>query len=106
VSRPARSPSRRRSTTLALLEALPARRVVLVGLSLGANIAQAVVRRRPDLAHAASNLDNPEAFTAVLLEFLERVVPPLELVADGKTPDRSADNRAPRRHPVVPPAAA
>ena len=209
--------------TLALLEALPSRRVVLVGLSLGANIAQAVVRRRPDLAHAlvvadatcntaarhplavpmtvgllnsqamlpgdtfarhaanrtaldpdvrsyafavnahrsngetvailaslltgalhpdpeyrtpvplllvhgehdhmgdiaadtaawarreplgesavipqaghASNLDNPEAFTAVLLEFLDRVVPPLELVADGPTPDRSADNRAPR----------
>jgi 3-oxoadipate enol-lactonase len=206
--------------TLALLEALPARRVVLVGLSLGANIAQAVVRRRPDLAHAlvvadatcntvarhplavpltvgllnsqamlpgdtfarhaanrtaldpdarsyafavnahrsngetvailaslltgalhaepeyrtqvplllvygehdqmgdiasdtaawarreplgesavipeaghASNLDNPEAFTAVLLEFLDRVVPPLELVADGATPDRSAHNR-------------
>ena len=37
---------------LALLEALPTRRVVLVGLSLGANIAQEVVRRRPDVAHA------------------------------------------------------
>ena len=33
---------------LALLEQLPARRVVLVGLSLGANIAQEVIRRRPD----------------------------------------------------------
>jgi len=33
---------------LALLEHLPARHVVLVGLSLGANIAQEVIRRRPD----------------------------------------------------------
>jgi pimeloyl-ACP methyl ester carboxylesterase len=33
---------------LALVEQLPARQVVLVGLSLGANIAQEVVRRRPD----------------------------------------------------------
>lgn len=33
---------------LALLEELPTRRVVLVGLSLGANIAQEVIRRRPD----------------------------------------------------------
>ena len=46
----------------------------------------------PQAGHA-SNLDNPEAFTAVLLEFLDRVVPPLELVADGATPDRSAHNR-------------
>jgi 3-oxoadipate enol-lactonase len=38
--------------TVALLDELPARRVVLVGLSLGANIAQEVVRRRPDLVHA------------------------------------------------------
>jgi 3-oxoadipate enol-lactonase len=36
----------------ALLAALPTRRVVLGGLSLGGNIAQEVVRRRPDLAHA------------------------------------------------------
>jgi pimeloyl-ACP methyl ester carboxylesterase len=33
---------------LALLEQLPAQQVVLVGLSLGANIAQEVIRRRPD----------------------------------------------------------
>jgi 3-oxoadipate enol-lactonase len=33
---------------LALLQRLPARRVVLVGLSLGANIAQEVIRRRPE----------------------------------------------------------
>ena len=33
---------------LALVEQLPARRVVLVGLSLGANIAQEVIRRRPE----------------------------------------------------------
>ena len=33
---------------LALLERLPVRRVVLVGLSLGANIAQEVIRRQPD----------------------------------------------------------
>jgi 3-oxoadipate enol-lactonase len=33
---------------LALVEQLPARRVVLVGLSLGANIAQEVIRRQPD----------------------------------------------------------
>jgi 3-oxoadipate enol-lactonase len=38
--------------TVALLDELPARRVVLVGLSLGANIAQEVVRRRPDLVEA------------------------------------------------------
>src|SRR5919112_3302840 len=37
---------------LALLDKLPARRVVLVGLSLGANIAQAVVQRDPDRVHA------------------------------------------------------
>jgi pimeloyl-ACP methyl ester carboxylesterase len=46
----------------------------------------------PQAGHA-SNLDNPEAFTAVLLEFLDRVVPPLELVADGPILDRSADTR-------------
>jgi pimeloyl-ACP methyl ester carboxylesterase len=33
---------------LALLERLPVQQVVLVGLSLGANIAQEVIRRRPD----------------------------------------------------------
>ena len=33
---------------LALVQQLPARRVVLVGLSLGANIAQEVIRRRPE----------------------------------------------------------
>ena len=33
---------------LALLDELPAQRIVLVGLSLGANIAQEVIRRRPD----------------------------------------------------------
>jgi 3-oxoadipate enol-lactonase len=37
---------------LALLDELPARRVVLVGLSLGANIAQAVVHRDPARVHA------------------------------------------------------
>jgi 3-oxoadipate enol-lactonase len=37
---------------LALLDELAAEPVVLVGLSLGGNIAQEVVRRRPDLAHA------------------------------------------------------
>ena len=34
---------------LALLDHLPGPPVVLVGLSLGANIAQEVIRRRPDL---------------------------------------------------------
>ena len=34
--------------TLALLDELPSRRIVLVGLSLGGNIAQEVLRRRPD----------------------------------------------------------
>jgi 3-oxoadipate enol-lactonase len=33
---------------LALLDELPSRRIVLVGLSLGGNIAQEVLRRRPD----------------------------------------------------------
>jgi 3-oxoadipate enol-lactonase len=37
---------------VALVEELAAPCVVLVGLSLGGNIAQEVVRRRPDLAHA------------------------------------------------------
>ncbi len=37
---------------LALLERLPAERVVLVGLSLGGNIAQEVVRRAPSRVHA------------------------------------------------------
>jgi pimeloyl-ACP methyl ester carboxylesterase len=37
---------------LALLDRLPAGRVVLVGLSLGGNLAQEVVRRAPDRVHA------------------------------------------------------
>jgi len=37
---------------LALLDGLPARRTVLVGLSLGANVAQEIVRREPDRALA------------------------------------------------------
>jgi pimeloyl-ACP methyl ester carboxylesterase len=37
---------------LALLDQLPARRTALVGLSLGANVAQEIVRREPDRAHA------------------------------------------------------
>ena len=36
----------------ALLDALPAGRVVLVGLSLGGNLAQEVVRRAPDRVSA------------------------------------------------------
>ena len=76
---------------LALLDHGRSPEVVLVGLSLGANVAQEVLRR--DIATAtrgwaereplaeyavitgaghASNLDNPEEFTAVLLEFLGR----------------------------------
>jgi pimeloyl-ACP methyl ester carboxylesterase len=38
--------------TLALLDRLPLEPVVLVGLSLGANIAQEVIRRRPERVHA------------------------------------------------------
>ena len=37
---------------LALLDEWPSRRTVLVGLSLGANIAQEVLRRRPESVHA------------------------------------------------------
>jgi 3-oxoadipate enol-lactonase len=37
---------------LALLDELPAERVVLVGLSLGGNIAQELIRREPDRVHA------------------------------------------------------
>lgn len=38
--------------TLALLDVLPAEPVVLVGLSLGGNIAQEVISRRPERVHA------------------------------------------------------
>jgi 3-oxoadipate enol-lactonase len=37
---------------LALLDQLPTTKVVLVGLSLGANIAQGVLHRKPDCANA------------------------------------------------------
>jgi 3-oxoadipate enol-lactonase len=43
--------------TLALLDRLPAERVVLVGLSLGGNIAQAVVHRQPERVLALALAD-------------------------------------------------
>jgi 3-oxoadipate enol-lactonase len=46
----------------------------------------------PHAGHT-SNLDNPEAFNHALLAFLDRVLPPLELVADGRPPQSAG-----RRH--------
>jgi pimeloyl-ACP methyl ester carboxylesterase len=51
----------------------------------------------PQAGHA-SNLDNPEAFTEALLDFLDRLVPPLELVAAGadeRPTDRGRRGRSP-----------
>ena len=65
---------------LALLDRSDGQHVVLVGLSLGGNLAQEVVRRVPQVVSAivaaghTSNLDNPAAFTAALLAFLDRTL--------------------------------
>lgn len=82
---------------VALLEILPDRPVALVGLSLGGNIAQEVVRQRPELVDAlvvADSTCNTTPRHPLQTAAAITALTPLAFVPDGDFPDRAARSTA------------
>lgn len=91
-SRPSReplTPALAVEDLLALIEHLSLDRPTLIGQSLGGNVSQAVVRRRPDLARALVVLGS--AWNTAPLSWIDRALlriaaPTLGLVPEGRLP--------------------